>query len=115
MKWQFGGPNRITSEGEQLLKYEVKFENSSLFFEIEINFTERQYSSYIWIDGFNKIELENILEEKGISKRTYSYDIPTEEIAGEVTENIIAIILSLNETIAQKNINNTTQNTYSEN
>ena len=95
-----------------MLKYEVKFENSSLFFEIEINFAERQYSSYIWIDGFNKIVLEKILEEKGISKRTYSYDMPTEEIAGEVTENIIAIILSLNEALAQKNINNTPQNTY---
>lgn len=112
LKWQFGGPNRFTSESEQLLKYEVKFENSSLFFEIEINFAERQYSSYIWIDGFNKIVLEKILEEKGISKRTYSYDMPTEEIAGEVTENIIAIILSLNEALAQKNINNTPQNTY---
>ena len=51
-------------------------------------------------------------KEKGISKRTYSYDMPTEEIAGEVTENIIAIILSLNEALAQKNINNTPQNTY---
>ena len=112
LKWQFGGPNRFTSESEQMLKYEVKFENSSLFFEIEINFAERQYSSYIWIDGFNKIVLEKILEEKGISKRTYSYDMPTEEIAGEVTENIIAIILSLNEALAQKNINNTPQNTY---
>ena len=112
LKWQFGGPNRFTSESEQLLKYEVKFENSSLFFEIEINFAERQYSSYIWIDGFNKIVLEKILEEKGISKRTYSYDMPTEEIAGEVTENIIAIILSLNEALALKNINNTPKNTY---
>ena len=112
LKWQFGGPNRITWEGEQLLKYEVKFENSSLFFQIEINFAERQYSSYIWINGFNKIVLENILEEKGVSKKTYSYDMPTEEIAGEVTENIIAIILSLNEALAQKNINNTPQNTY---
>jgi hypothetical protein len=87
---QFGGPGRFTWQGSQLIKYNIVVNDISLFYQVGIS--DYKLVSHFWFSSDKYHYLASKLENKGVKETTYEYDQTPEDIATEITRQIITII-----------------------
>lgn len=87
---QFGGPGRFTWQGFQLIKYNIVVNDISLLYQVGI--LDYKLVSHYWFSSDKYHYLISKLENKGVKKATYEYDLTPEEIATEITRQIITLI-----------------------
>jgi hypothetical protein len=84
---------RFTWQGSQLIKYNIKVGDISLFFQI--GFSDYKLHSHYWFADIKYQPLEIKLKEKGIDYTEYEYKDTDEQIAEIITKQMKEIINEL--------------------
>lgn len=86
----FGGPGRFTWQGSQLIKYSISVNDITLFYQVAIS--DYKITSHYWFSNEKFQFLTNKLESIGVIESTFEYDETAENIALNITRQIISII-----------------------
>ncbi|MEX1003481.1 MAG: PD-(D/E)XK nuclease family protein [Crocinitomicaceae bacterium] len=84
---------RFTWQGSQLIKYNIKIGDISLFYQV--GFSDYIVHSHYWFADTKYQPIELKLKEKGVDYTNYEYNETDEEIAEKVTQQIKVIINEL--------------------